>query len=125
MASASACIASGNDHHANDLMKAELGEIAREVALWEMSGEMKAQLYFGPMEQRLLDHFGLSVGRDLFRDFVDAFWLQSWTRVPLNRAKLERCVKPTTEWHRWVLTDHHLIRRKSAVGLLLSLLSNN
>jgi hypothetical protein len=125
MNSASACIESGNGRQAIELMRAELGEIARQVALWKMSGENKASLFFRPMEERLLDLYGPSIGRNLFQDFIDAFWLQSWTEFPLDFARLERDVEPTAEWHRRVITGHRSIRRMAAVACSSELSSKN
>jgi hypothetical protein len=125
MSSASACIESGNSRQANDLMRAELGEIARQVARWEMSGENKALLFFRPMEKRLLNRYGPSIGRNLFLDFIDAFWLQSWTVFPLDPAKPGRDIESTAEWHRRILTDHRSIQLIVTIAWAAELARNN
>jgi hypothetical protein len=81
LASLSRCFKQGHDEPAVDQMKAEIRLIARDVANWHLSGEAKARIFLRPMEEVLVNHYGSHVGRRLYWDFVDAFWLPSWSAV--------------------------------------------
>jgi hypothetical protein len=83
LAAASLCVKDGNNRRANVFMKGEFREMAREVSRWELGGEAKASLLLHPMEKELVSRYGSLLGRRLYWDFVDAFWLQSWTNEPL------------------------------------------
>jgi hypothetical protein len=79
MASVSRCVQEGVDHHSIAIMKAEIRRVAREVSRWRLSGEAKARLFLRPMENQLVCEYGSHFGRRLYWDFIDAFWLQSWS----------------------------------------------
>jgi hypothetical protein len=99
LAAASHCMQLGNDRRANAWMKAEFREVAREVAHLRLSGETKVGLFLLPMEEELVNHHGLEIGRRLYTDFVDAFWIQTWTILPLDEERLERETQRLTDWH--------------------------
>ncbi len=82
-AALSRCFKDGNDSRAVMIMKAEIRQIAREIASWQLSGEAKARIFLKPMEEMLVNHYGSHVGRKLYWAYVDAFWLQSWSVIPL------------------------------------------
>ncbi len=105
LAVAEICIELGNDCRANALMKAEFREIAREVSHWQLSGEMKADLFLVPMEEELTQRHGPEIGRTLYSDFIDAFWLQTWTEIPLDLERLARSQGWMTDWHQQVQAD--------------------
>ncbi len=105
LAAASSCVEVGNDRVANDLMKDEFREVAREVAYWQLSGEAKAELFLVPMEVELINRHGQQVGRSLYSDFIAAFWTQSWTDIPLDRKRLERNRAWSIDWHQKVQAD--------------------
>jgi hypothetical protein len=96
LAAALCCVEVGNDRRANDLMKAEFRAVARDVSQWQLSSETKVELFLLPMEEELVLRHGLQVGRKLFSDFIDAFWVQTWTDVPLDPKKLQRA-EPLTD----------------------------
>jgi hypothetical protein len=110
LAAASHCIEHGNDGQAIDLMKAKFQEAAREVSLWELGGIKKAGLFLRPMEKALVKRHGPLVGREIYWDFVDSFWIQSWTDVPLEENRLKRPIAQTKEWH-WRLMAHLSLMR--------------
>jgi hypothetical protein len=124
LAAALFCIELGNDRRANDLMKAEFREVAREVSHWQLSGETKACLFLAPMEEELVSRHGQDLGRMLYVDFVDAFWIQAWIDVPLDVEKLERNVCSSTDRHDQLLTDRTL-RRRIATQDYFSCVNNN
>ena len=84
LVAAGLCVKDGNNRRANVLMKALFRDIAREVAAWRLSGEAKVKLFLRPMEEELVHRYGAILGRRLYWDFVDAFWLQSWSVEPLT-----------------------------------------
>ncbi len=88
-AALSRCFKDGNNTASVQIMKAEIRQIAREVAHWQLSGETKARIFLKPIEKVLVDHYGSHVGRRLYWDYVDAFWLQSWSVVPLPQPEPE------------------------------------
>lgn len=118
LAAASFYLEYGNDRRANALMKEEFREIAREVARLELSGETKVDLFLLPMREELVNRHGQQVGRMIFSDFVDAFWIQSWTDIPLDPVRLERASKPLIDWHDRVQFDQEL--RRQVIDLHLS-----
>lgn len=79
LASISWYVENGNHLKAKLAMKAEIRELAREVAHWCLNGESKARLFLRPMEAELVQRYGPHLGRQLYWDFVDVFWLQTWS----------------------------------------------
>ncbi len=84
------CFQEGNQPEAVEAMKAEVRLIARDVARWRLGGEAKAKLFLKPMEETLVNHYGAHVGRRLYWDYLEAFWLQSWSVEPLPPIETER-----------------------------------
>jgi hypothetical protein len=113
LAAASCCVELGNDREANASMKAEFREVAREVSYWQLSGETKASLFLDRMEHELLYRHGQVVGRRLYVDFIDAFWIQTWIDVPLDLDRLERPVGNLANWHLRIDSERILRRRIS------------
>jgi hypothetical protein len=84
LAAVARCFKNGNSPQSVEIMKAEVREVAREVARWRLSGEAKARIFLRPMEEVLVNQYGAHNGRRLYWDFFDAFWLQSWSMIPLE-----------------------------------------
>jgi hypothetical protein len=125
MALAADCVKRGNGRQANRLMNVEFAKVARQVSLWQMSSDLKVVLFLNPMERRLLSVHGPALGRRLWLDFVESFWLQSFTEVPLDRARLARVIESTAEWHRQILIKHQPFLRLALVDFSTSLPSKN
>jgi hypothetical protein len=83
------CLGEENNPQADLAMKDEFRAIAREVSRWQLSGESKARHFLRPMEKELVNRYGATIGRRLYWDFVEAFWIQSWTSEPIVPPKLE------------------------------------
>ncbi len=92
LAAAIRCVTDGNDQRAKLAMKARFREIAREVSRWQLSGEAKAKQFVRPLEEELVNRFGSLIGRRLYWEFFDAFWLLSLTNEDLVHAKTERSI---------------------------------
>jgi hypothetical protein len=107
---ASVCVEHGNDAPANQVMKSKFSNAARNVSQWNLGGIRKAGLFLRPMERSLVKRFGPLVGRELYWDFVESFWIQSWTDVPLDDSRMERPILHTKEWH-WRLMAHRTLKR--------------
>jgi hypothetical protein len=88
LSAASRCFKEGSTSQAIEVMKDEVRLIAREVARWQLSGEAKARIFLRPLETVLVNHYGSHNGRRLYWDFVDAFWLQSWSETPLEISRV-------------------------------------
>jgi hypothetical protein len=98
LAAASRCFKQGNTLQAVEAMKDEVREIARDVARWHLSGEAKARVFLRPLEEVLVNHYGSHNGRRLYWDFVDAFWLQSWSETLLEPGRvIEPEIEPEIE----------------------------
>lgn len=119
------CVERGNDHQANQIMRLGFAKIAQYVSLWQMSGDLKAILFLRPMERRLIHLYGPTIGGSLWLDFVDSFWLQSWTDVPLDHDRLTRNIEPTAEWHRQILIKHQSYHRIALMNFSTAALSKN
>jgi hypothetical protein len=98
LASVTRCFKSGNTPKSIEVMKAEVRQIAREVALWQLSGEVKARIFLRPMEELLVNHYGAHNGRRLYWSFFDGFWLQSWSETLLESGpKVDQNAEPEIE----------------------------
>ena len=91
-------------------MKAEFRELAKEVSHWQLTGDIKADLFLLPMEEELLSRHGDLIGRRLYWDFVDAFWIQTWTEIPLDFSQMERAVGPMMDLFERLQSDRALRR---------------
>ena len=99
LASICVCVENGNQLMAKMTMKAEIRELAREVARWCLNGESKARLFLRPMEGELVRRFGPHLGRQLYWDFVEVFWLQTWSDSLLFPSVRSRASGFSAEYH--------------------------
>jgi hypothetical protein len=88
----------GNTVRANLVMKAEIHKIAREVSHWQLGGEAKARHLLRPMEEVLVSRHGSQVGRRLYWDFVEAFWLASFPDSSVARSEQGQPASRVFEW---------------------------
>jgi hypothetical protein len=80
----------GNTPEATLAMRSEILEIAREASHWNLGCETKARLLLRPMEEALVDRYGSHLGRRLYWDFVEGFWITSFSGSSADRPEQHR-----------------------------------
>ena len=114
LGAASNCVEMGHDRGAIEIMNQEFREVAREVAHWGLNGETKATLFLIPMEVELNLRHGDQLGRRLYREFISAFWLQTWSEERLDPERIVRRPNPRTDLFSYMQMDHASLSRIAA-----------